>query len=336
MRSTYAVYGVGNAIMDTEVQVADQLVAAAGLRKGTTALAPLEEQQRLLGNLSGYQQVRAAGGSVANTMVGVAQLGGAAFYVGKVGNDVAGALYRQCMREAGVGFDVEGAIGPTGTCLVLVTPDGERTMQTSLASSSALEPGDIRPGPITQSQIVYVEGYLWGAPSTTAAAERVMGLARSASVQVAISLSDPAIISSARDAIRSATRDFASIVFCNEQEAQAYAGTGDRMEALRHVAEDCPLVFMTCGKDGSIIWDGGQATAVAGYEVPVVDTTGAGDAYAAGVIYGLTHELSLSEAGTLGSFVSARVVTELGPRLHDSLVGRVPDILGGAHPLGQG
>ena len=336
MSVTYDVYGVGNAIVDTEVQVADRFVAAAGLRKGTTALAPLAEQERSLRSLSGYRQLRAAGGSAANTMVGVARLGGSAFYVGKVGNDMAGALYRQSMREAGVEFDVEGAIGPTGTCLVLVTPDGERTMQTSLASSSTLHLGDIRSGPISQSRMVYVEGYLWGAPSTAAAVEHTMRLAHSAGVPVAISFSDPAMITTARDAIRSATREFASTVFCNEQEAQAYAGTGDRMEALRRVAEDCPQVFMTCGKDGSIIWDGGQAAAVAGYEVPVVDTTGTGDAYAAGVIYGLTHELSLSEAGKLGSFVSARVVTELGPRLHDSLADRIPAILGGAHPLDQG
>ena len=158
MATQYDVYGVGNAIVDTEVQVDDGFIAAHQLQKGMMALVSQEDQQRLLVELSGHEQVGAAGGSAANTMVGIALFGGRAFYSGKVGNDMSGALYRRSMAEVGVELDVEGADGPTGTCLVLVTPDGERTMQTSLGRSSSLHPDDIHPERIARSRMLYGEG----------------------------------------------------------------------------------------------------------------------------------------------------------------------------------
>ena len=333
MQTSFDVYGVGNAIVDTEVQVDDLFLSSSSLRKGMMTLVSLEEQERLLGLLVDHQQMGAAGGSAANTMVGVARFGGRAFYSGKVGADMSGALYRRSMAEAGVEFDVDGAGGPTGSCLVLVTPDGERTMQTSLGSSSTLDPQDIHPRRIAQSQMLYVEGYLWGSPETTAAAEFAMESARSAGVPIALTFSDPAMVEAFGDAYRRVTRELVETVFCNEHEAKIYAGTTERQEALERVGADCPLVFMTCGKDGSLIWDHGHTTQVAGYQVPVVDTTGAGDVYAAGVLYGLTHDFTPSQAGKLGSFASARIITELGPRLGQSLADHIPAILDGAHPV---
>jgi sugar/nucleoside kinase (ribokinase family) len=329
----YDVYGVGNALVDTEVQVDDGFLSSRELTKGQMALVTTQEQYVLLDALSGHKQMGAAGGSAANTMVGLAQFGGRAFYSGKVGSDRRGTLYRESMAEVGVEFDVDAADGPTGTCLVLVTPDGERTMQTSLGSSTTLTAADIHPERIAQSRMLYVEGYLWGDPTPASAAEQAMELARSAKVPVAFSFSDPAMVQGFRNEFRRVTREYVEAVFCNEQEAMAYAGTDDRMTALETVAKDCAMVFMTCGKDGSVIWNHGEVTSVAGYTVPVVDTTGAGDVYAAGVLHGLSQGLSAAQAGTLGSFASARIVTEMGPRLRHRLADHITAILDGAHPL---
>ena len=333
MQLRYDVYGLGNALVDTEVKVQDQFLAAHALRKGMMTLVSPEEQQRLLAELAGHQQVAAAGGSAANTMVGLALFGGTAFYTGKIGKDVLGALYRRSMSEVGVEFDVEGNDEPTGTSLVLVTPDGERTMQTSLGSSSSLLESDISQDRIARSRILYVEGYLWGSPSSAAAAEHAIRSARSAGVSIALSFSDPAIVQACREVFHRVTSQFAAVVFCNEHEAKVYADKTDRMDALRTVAQDCPLVFMTCGKDGSLVWDHGHVTTIGAYRVPVVDTTGAGDAYAAGVLYGLTNGLTSTQAAKLGSFAAARVVTKLGPRLHETLAEHISAILDGTSPL---
>lgn len=332
-KTIHDVYGVGNAIIDTEIQVSDEVVIKAGLKKGTSALATLEDQVRLFESLPEVELLSTAGGSVANTLVCVARLGGQAYFLGKVGDDEDGVIYRRSLRDARVGFSITNATGSTGTCLVLVTPDGERTMQTNLAAANRLNYSDVDSEPILQSRIVYVEGYLWGNPSTATTAEYIMSLAQSSGVPVAISFSDPALIGSFGQAIKAATRKYASIVFCNESEAQAYANNHDSIQALYSVAQDCHQVFMTCGKEGSMVLDRGRLTIIDGYEVPATDTTGAGDAYAAGVLYGLTHSFTATDAGKIGSFISARMVTELGPRLGSSMIGRVPAILEGAHPL---
>lgn len=335
----YDVYGVGNAIVDTEVRVDDAVLAAQGLQAGVMTLVTHEAQQALLGGLDGREMTYAAGGSAANTMVGVAQFGGTAYYAGKVGNDMAGALYRESLAEAGVGLGAAAADVPTGTCLILVTPDGERTMQTHLGASALLGPSDIHADHIAASAYVYVEGYLWSSATAMQAAEAAIHEAASAGVRVALSLSDPSMVEHFRDTFRAVAAASADVVFCNEREAMLYAGLNEesgspeqRKRALRALAEDAPLVFMTLGADGSLIWDGGVLTHVPGHRVPVVDTTGAGDIYAAGVLYGLTHGLSAPEAAKLGSYASAIIVTQMGPRLREPLAGKEAAILAGARP----
>jgi sugar/nucleoside kinase (ribokinase family) len=333
VQNSYHVYGVGNAIVDTEVQVQDLLLATHGLEKGIMTLASADRQAALLDGLAGYARHEAAGGSAANTMVGVAQFGGKAFFSGKIGDDVPGALYRESMAQAGVEFDVEAASGsPTGTCLVLVTPDGERTMQTALGAAAELLALDVDAARIARSQIVYVEGYLFGSPAAAQAAFRTLEAARSAGVKVSLTLSDPGMAEHFIDDFRNATRNFVDLLFCNEQEARIYTGASSRDEALRKLGEDCPQVFMTCGRDGSLALVNGELVVIAGYDVPVVDTTGAGDIYAAGVLYGLTHGMDAAAAGKLGSFASARIVAQIGPRLPTALGSHIASILNDAHP----
>jgi len=330
----YDVYGLGNALVDTEVQVEEAILTSQKLEKGLMSLVSQDYQEQLLAALDGRHRVEAAGGSAANTMVGVALFGGKAFYTGKVGGDMAGALYRESMAEVGVEFDVEADNGSTGTCLILVTPDGERTMQTSLGSSTSLGVADVDKERLANSHMLYVEGYLWGGPSTKAVALHAMELAKAAGTSVALSLSDPGMVQFAGGSLREAAKEHVNIVFCNEHEARLYSGADSREDTLRQIGQDCPMVFMTCGGDGSLVYDHGKITTVAPHKVPVIDTTGAGDVYASGVLYGLTHEMTPEQAGILGSYASAKIVTGMGPRLKDSLADQIGAILNGAHPLG--
>ncbi len=332
MAYDYDVYALGNAIVDTEVAVDDGFLTTNGLSKGTMTLVSEQRQAALVHRLAGRPRHGAAGGSAANTAVGVAQFGGTAVFTGKIGSDDDGALYRRSMAEAGVDFDADEVAGsPTGSSLILVTPDAERTMQTNLGASYHLSVADVDEGRIGRSQVLYVEGYLLGSPVTEVVARHAMAAAASAGTRIALSLSDPSVVANFGDAVRHATRTRADLLLCNEHEAAVYTGRERREESLRELAKDCPLVFMTCGGDGSLISEGGKITKVEGYDVPVVDTTGAGDMYAAGVLYGLTHALSPAQSGKLGSFAAARIVSRLGPRLEGPLP--VERILDGAHPL---
>jgi sugar/nucleoside kinase (ribokinase family) len=307
-----------------------------GLEKGIMTLVSADQQLALLDGLAGYPQHGAAGGSAANTMAGVAQFGGRAFFSGKIGNDMHGALYRESMAEAGVEFDVEASDGaPTGTCLVLVTPDGERTMQTALGAAAEIDESDVDADRIAASQFVYVEGYLFGSPTGAKAANRTMEEAKRAGVTVSLTLSDPGFAQIFIEQFRQSTKEYVDLLFCNQFEAMIYTELKDRERALRALGKDCPRIFMTCGADGSMVYDNGTITKVAGYKVPVVDTTGAGDVYAAGVLYGLANGMDNATAGKLGSFASARIVTRMGPRLSERLGDHLSVILGGAQPTAE-
>jgi sugar/nucleoside kinase (ribokinase family) len=329
----YDVFGIGNAIVDTEVQVEDLLLTTHGLQKGIMTLVSADDQATLLDGLDGYERHGAAGGSAANTMVGVAQYGGTAFFSGKIGDDMSGALYRESMAEVGVEFDVEPTNGaPTGTCLILVTPDGERTMQTSLGAAADIDAPDVDLDRIAASKFAYVEGYLFGSPTGSKAAIAAMEAAKKANVTVSLTLSDPGMAEFFIEQFRSATREYVDLLFCNQFEAMIYAGVQDRDEALTILGKDAPRVFMTCGGDGSLVYDNGEITRVPGYSVPVVDTTGAGDIYAAGVLYGLANGMDNATSGKLGSFASARIVSQMGPRLSERLGNHISVILGSAQP----
>jgi len=331
----YDVYGIGSALVDTEAQTDDAFLAARGFDKGIMTLASPETIADALAGLSGRETHRSAGGSAANTMAGVAQFGGRAFFAGKSGADMNAALYRASLAEAGVAFDV--AVHPdepTGVCLALITPDGERSMLTSLGASAAISPADVDPEPVRSSAVVYVEGYLIGAPQGPDAIDLVMRLAAASGGRVALSLSDPALTAHFAEPFRRLAREYADILFCNEQEAEVYAGGGGDSEGrLRALGEDAPIVFMTRGANGAMALEGGEAFSVPGYAVPVVDTTGAGDAFAAGALYGLTHGMGAADAARLGVFASAKVVAAFGARLKEPLRHSAEAILAGADPM---
>jgi sugar/nucleoside kinase (ribokinase family) len=313
------VYGIGNALVDIQVRVDDGFLARERLVKGHMQLADPAQQAQVLAALQGHAQARSSGGSAANTVVGVAELGGRAAYCGKVGRDPLGAFYREDLQAVGVRFDGGVGVQPTGTSLVLITPDAQRTMLTSLGASSLLDAADISSASLAGCKYLYVEGYLLAGEHTRRAALQAIATAKSLGAKVALSVSDPFVVSSAEQLLWDLIEGPVDLVFCNEMEAAALVGTDDMVECARTLHSHAERVALTLGAKGSLLMHDGVLQPVEGVPVAAVDTTGAGDMYAAGILYGLTNGLSWPEAGRLASHAAARVVSTLGARLPERL-----------------
>ncbi len=311
----YQVYGVGNAIMDMQVQCDDAFLDKAGIEKGIMTLVDDARQQQVLDALAEHDINYCSGGSAANTIVGIADMGGSAAYACKTGTDSFGQQYLNEMMELGIAIEVDPGAGQTGTCVVLITPDAQRTMLTSLGISSSLHADDINEAEIAMAEYIYVEGYLFAGDSTRAAALRAIELAKANHVKVALTVSDPFLIDICRDQFQSLIEGPVDLLFCNEEEARALTGKQDPIDCAHAIHKHCQNVALTLGKNGSIIMHEGEAFPIEGVEVEAIDTTGAGDMYAAGVLYGITNGLSWQQAGHLGSHAAGRVVSQLGARL---------------------
>jgi len=312
---TYDVYGVGNAIMDLQLQCEDSFLDFIGVEKGIMTLVEEVRQQSVLDTLVNHNVNRCSGGSAANTIVGIADMGGKTAYASKTGSDSFGHQYLEDMAKLGVVIEVGTASGRTGTCVVLITPDAQRTMLTHLGVSRELSAGDIDAGEIGKAQYVYVEGYLFTGESTKAAALKTIELAKHQGVKVALTVSDPFLIDLYRDQFLALIEGPVDLLFCNEQEARALSGFDDPIDCAREIHKHAENVALTLGRMGSIIMHEGEVIPVEGVEVDAVDTTGAGDMYAAGVLYGITHGLSWHQAGHLGSHAAAQIVSQFGARL---------------------
>jgi sugar/nucleoside kinase (ribokinase family) len=322
------VYGVGNALVDVQVQVKEDFLLAHGLEKGVMTLVTARKQQELLELVGDLEKKISPGGSACNTVVGLAGFGGRAYYAGKVGDDEHGSFFQSALTEVGIRSTVNRGHGSTGTCLVMITPDADRTMQTSLGASIELDEDDIQAGLVGESRYVYVEGYLWDSPGPQRACRRAMEIARARGVPVAFTYSDPFCVKRSAEDFRSLSRFSVDLVFCNEEEARMITANPDRAEACREIASWGPTVFMTAGADGAFYARGRENGRIQPFKVKAVDTNGAGDLFAGGVLYGLTHGLALAEAGKLGAYAAARVVSLVGPRLDEGLAGEVERILG--------
>jgi sugar/nucleoside kinase (ribokinase family) len=312
----YDIYGVGNALVDIQAQVSDELLAATSFDKGIMTLVDDDQQQQVIKKLSGLNLNRCAGGSAANTIVGVADFGGKAAYVGKVAGDETGEFFLKDMRDMGVTIEVTPATdGQTGTCAVLITEDAQRTMLTNLGVSATLTEADIDEDELKQAKYVYVEGYLLTGDSTKAAAYKAIELAKKNNVKVAFTASDPFLVNMIRDEIWSLVEGPVDLFFCNEEEAKSLTGKDDPVECAAEIHRHAENVAMTLGPNGSIIMHGGETIAIEGVTVDAIDTTGAGDMYAGGLLYGVTNGLSWKEAGHLASHAAARIVSQLGARM---------------------
>ncbi len=311
----YDVYGVGNAIMDLQVQTNDAFLECSDIDKGVMTLVDEARQQKVLAALAEHSVHHCSGGSAANTIVGVADFGGKTAYACKTGNDDYGRLYVEQMRELGVTVEIPFTSGQTGTCVVLITDDAQRTMLTHLGVSGELCEADIDESEIAKAQYVYVEGYLFTGSTTQAAAIKAIEVAKRQGVKVALTVSDPFLIDLYRGDFWRLIEGPVDLLFCNLEEARSLTGETDPIECAHAIHQHTDNVALTLGREGSIIMHEGEAIPIEGMQVEAVDTTGAGDMYAAGVLYGITNGLSWHQAGHLGSHAAARVVSQLGARL---------------------
>ena len=309
------VVGIGNALVDVLSQADEAMLSRQGLVKGAMQLVD-EDRARALYETMG-PGVEVSGGSAANTVVGVASLGGRAHYVGKVRDDQLGEVIGHDLRATGVGYDTPRATsGPaTGRCLVLVTPDAQRTMSTFLGASSGLGPDDVDPALIARAKILYLEGYLFDRPAAQEAFRAAAAAAHAAGRKVALTLSDPFCVERHRAAFLDLVQHHVDILFANDAEIRSLYQVGDFDSALERVRDQCEIAALTRSAEGSVLIGGGKVHRVKAYPVSaVVDTTGAGDLYAAGVLYGMSRGLDLPTCGQLGSLAAAEVIGHVGAR----------------------
>ncbi|MFK7820425.1 MAG: adenosine kinase [Planctomycetaceae bacterium] len=312
----YDVYGVGNALVDIQATVKDETLDSLGFAKGAMTLVDDKMQAKVLTKIDSGSTNRCAGGSAANTIMGVVDLGGKAAYVGKVAQDPIGKFFLQDMRDRGVVIEVPpSAEGDSGTSVILITEDAQRTMLTNLGVSIALDTGDIDEDELKRSQYVYVEGYLFSGEQTRAAAIHAIELAKKNDVKVALTVSDAFLIDMVKDEFWDLIKGPVDLLFCNEQEARSLTGEDDAIECAHVIHRHAADVALTLGENGSLLMHDGQVIPVEGVGVNAIDTTGAGDMYAAGLLYGITNGLSWKQAGHLASNVAGKIVSQLGARL---------------------
>jgi sugar/nucleoside kinase (ribokinase family) len=311
----YDVVGIGNAIVDIIGRCDDSFLAEHGAPKGHMRLVDADMAGRLYDAMG--PAIEISGGSVANTMVGVASFGGRAAFIGKVGDDDFGRIFAHDIRAAGVTFDTPPATGgaPTSRSLILVTPDGERTMNTFLGVSSELNHGAVDATLVRAARIVYLEGYLFDRSEAKEAFRQAAEIAARADRKVALSLSDRFCVDRHRAELLELIRSRVDILFANEGEITALYETTSFDEAARRARADTELAVLTRSAWGSVILANGCAVAIPAEPVTtVVDVTGAGDLYAAGFLFGLAAGYELETAGRLGSLAAAEIITHIGAR----------------------
>lgn len=313
---SHDVYAVGNALVDVQAQVQDEILTELAVDKGIMTLVDDERQASVLAKFDVPSLNRCAGGSAANTIAAVADFGGKAEFVGKIGDDETGQFFLKDLRELGVTVDVTPLVGsPTGTCAVLITEDAQRTMLTNLGASAKLSEVDIDESAIINAKYIYIEGYLFTGEDTKAAAYRAIDYAVKNDIKIAFTASDPFLVNMMKEEMWDLIRGPVDLFFCNEEEAQSLTGLTDPIACANKIHESAENVAMTLGPNGSILMHGGEAIAIEGVGVKAVDTTGAGDMYAGGILYGITNGLTWKQSGHLASHAAARVVGQLGARL---------------------
>jgi sugar/nucleoside kinase (ribokinase family) len=317
----YDVLGIGNAIFDVLVQTDEGFLGRHGMTKGGMALIDEARATSIYGDMGPATEM--SGGSAANTIVGVANLGARAAYVGKVRDDQIGRLYTHDIRAAGVAFEtLPASDGPaTGCCYILVTPDGERTMNTYLGAAQELMPDDIDAAQVAASAMIYLEGYLWDPKNAKDAFVKASTIAHDAGRQVALTLSDSFCVDRYRgeflDLMRAGTVD---LVFANEAELHSLYQTSDFDTALTQMRRDTKLGVVTRSEKGCVVASYDGVIAVPAFPIDrIVDTTGAGDLFAAGFLFGLVRGAELENAGRLGALAAAEVIQHIGARPQVSL-----------------
>lgn len=311
----YDVAGIGNAIVDVLANVEDDFLHSEGLNKGAMQLIDADQAETLYSKIP--PAIEASGGSAANTVADLASLGGTGSFMGKVRNDQLGEIFSHDLKAIGVQYSTAAATtGPaTARCIVLVTNDGERTLNTYLGACVAFGPDDVDTSIVADSQVTYLEGYLFDPPAAKEAFFKAADAAHGAGRKVSLSLSDPFCVDRYRDEFRAFIKDHVDVLCANEDEIKSLYQVDSFDDAANMVREECDIAALTRGGNGSVVVAGSNTIAVAAEKVAkVVDTTGAGDAYAAGFLFGLTSGRDHGECARLGGIAAAEVISHFGAR----------------------
>ncbi len=314
----YNIYGIGGALVDTEVEVSDEFLTHAKIDKGVMTLVDESRQQDLLKALGSEDLtlLKKCGGSVCNSVVASSSLGAKAFFSGKVADDADGELYVSDLNRAGVDFHSAGQNpGTTGKCLVMVTQDAERTMNTFLGASDTLSAKEIDKEALKNSEWFYVEGYLVTDEARTKATREAVEFAKEQGVKIAISLSDPFVVDVFGDALRDVMGSGVDLVFCNKDEALSFAGSDDLDSAIEKLKMITKSFAITDGANGAITFDGDSVLRSEGVSAKTIDTNGAGDMFAGAFLYAITSGRGYDWAAKLANDCASRVVAKFGPRL---------------------
>jgi sugar/nucleoside kinase (ribokinase family) len=314
-RADLDVLGIGNAIVDVLAHCDDAFLESEGLVKGSMNLIEVAQSDGLYARMG--PGVEVSGGAAANSMAGIASFGGRAAYIGKIRDDQLGAVFAHDIRAAGVHFDTPVAPDgpPTARSLILVTPDAHRTMSTYLGAAVELGPEDVDTDLVARCSVTYLEGYLWDKPRAKDAFRVAMAAARAAGRRVSLTLSDSFCVERHRDEFNALVDDQVDILFANREEILSLTETRDLREAVAAVRGRCEIVVVTRSEHGSVVVTADEAVEVPAAPVEaLVDTTGAGDLYAAGFLHGFTTGRTLAECAALGSLAASEVISHLGAR----------------------
>jgi sugar/nucleoside kinase (ribokinase family) len=316
--ATVDLFAIGNALIDQEFRVTDEFLTQQNLQKGTMQLAEGDVQSALYENLKATQVYKgqASGGSAANTTVAFSALGGKAFYACRVGNDELGLVYLNGLNAADVKTSAKSiSDGVTGTCMVLISEDSERTMQTYLGITAELSETQIDFSPLQTAKWLYIEGYLSTSPTARAAVREARRIARTHGVKIALTLSDPAMVQYAREGLDEMIDDGVDLLFCNEHEAMMYTGASTAEQALEKLKFKSRYVVITRSAQGAILATAEQHLQIPGRSVIAVDANGAGDAFAGALLYAMNAGMDIKTAAELAILISSEVVANFGPRL---------------------
>ena len=325
--SALDVVGIGNAIVDVFSRIDDSFLSDHGLVKGSMNLIDPDRAEWLYGEMG--TAVEVSGGSAANTVAGIAALGGRAAFVGKVADDQLGNVYAHDIRSIGVEFTTPFSDGaePTARSYILVTPDGERTMNTYLGACQTLSPGDVDEDQIRRAAITYLEGYLWDPPDAKEAFGKAIDIAHQAKRKIALTLSDLFCVDRYREEFLHLLDNHVDILFANEDELKSLYGMDDTEAAIERLRTHAGIAAITRGEQGSTIVSDGTRCDVAAVPAVVEDTTGAGDLYAAGFLFGLSRGLPVRRCGEIASACAGEIISHVGARPESDLKKVVGDIV---------
>lgn len=320
------VYGIGNALVDIDFETTPETLDTLGIEKGVMTLVEAQRYIKLLESLEGYKHVKAGGGSAANTTMVFSQLGGKAFYSCKVANDDSGRFFYNELLKYNIGTNLSANSledGHTGSCLVLVTPDADRTMNTHLGISEYFSKKDLREEEIAKSEYLYIEGYLATSPTGSDAAIAAYQIARKHGTKVAISLSDPNIVKFFHARLLEMMGDGVDLLFCNEDEGKVLCNSHNLDDLCKCMQAHAKTFAITQGPKGSKVFDGNTLHDVGAQDVPVIDTVGAGDMFAGGFLHAISNQHDYKTAGVIADIVASKVISKFGPRLNDQEIREV-------------